>query len=214
MIKNIFFDFDGVLAESVNVKTEAFRNLYLPFGDKIADKVVEHHLANGGISRFEKIKLYHQEYLNISLTEEQVLEWADKFSELVLKGVIDSPEVEGANYFLDNYSKNYSCWIITGTPTEEIKTILEGRNMVSYFQEALGSPQKKSHWTEYLIEKHQLKRDEIVFIGDALADQEAATFSKLHFILRKNDENKHLFENYKGKEVKNLLSLEEQIKTL
>ena len=38
IIKNIFFDFDGVLAESVNVKTQAFHDLYLPFGEGIAKK--------------------------------------------------------------------------------------------------------------------------------------------------------------------------------
>lgn len=39
MIKAIFWDFDGVIAESVNVKTEAFYNLYLPYGIEIAEKV-------------------------------------------------------------------------------------------------------------------------------------------------------------------------------
>lgn len=53
MIKAIFWDFDGVIAESVNVKTEAFYNLYLPYGIEIAEKVRRHHLDNGGMSRFE-----------------------------------------------------------------------------------------------------------------------------------------------------------------
>ena len=30
-IKNIFFDFDGVIAESVNAKTDAFEEMYLPY---------------------------------------------------------------------------------------------------------------------------------------------------------------------------------------
>ena len=58
--KSVFvFDFDGVLADSVNIKTLAFYELYKEYGDSISSKVVEHHEANGGVSRFEKIKLYH-----------------------------------------------------------------------------------------------------------------------------------------------------------
>ena len=38
--KNIIFDFDGVLAESVHIKTHAFYLLYKQFGKEIAEKVV------------------------------------------------------------------------------------------------------------------------------------------------------------------------------
>lgn len=214
MIRHIFFDFDGVLAESVNVKTEAFRNLYLPFGDDVAKKVVEHHLAHGGISRFEKIKKYHQDFLGIDLDKDEILHWADKFSELVLKGVIESPEVKGAEDFLKKNFNTYQFWVITGTPTDEIKIILEKRNWNKYFQGAFGSPEKKNHWTEFLIEKHHINREETVFVGDATTDQEAATFSKLHFILRRNEDNKHLFENYNGLELNDLTNLNEILKSI
>ena len=63
MIKAIFWDFDGVIAESVNVKTEAFYNLYLPYGIEIAEKVRRHHLDNGGMSRFEKFRYYQTRLL-------------------------------------------------------------------------------------------------------------------------------------------------------
>ena len=36
MIKNIFFDFDGVIKDSVKVKSESFEKLFLPFGKKVA----------------------------------------------------------------------------------------------------------------------------------------------------------------------------------
>mgnify|MGYP006077874289 FL=1 len=51
-IKAIIFDYDGVIAESVNVKTEAFAELYKPYGTDIVQKVIKHHEANGGVSRF------------------------------------------------------------------------------------------------------------------------------------------------------------------
>ena len=53
---NIIFDFDGVITDSVNIKKEAFAELYSKYGSRIQKKVVNHHLEHGGISRFDKIK--------------------------------------------------------------------------------------------------------------------------------------------------------------
>ena len=48
MIKNILFDFDGVLVESVSIKAKAFEKMYLPYGVEMARRVVNHHLFRGG----------------------------------------------------------------------------------------------------------------------------------------------------------------------
>ena len=58
MVKCIIFDYDGVISESVNVKTQAFAKIYECFGSDVVEQVVKHHLANGGVSRYNKIKLY------------------------------------------------------------------------------------------------------------------------------------------------------------
>ena len=59
MIKGIIFDFDGVIAESIQMKTDAFATLYSDNGADIVQRVVSHHEANGGMSRFDKIKYYN-----------------------------------------------------------------------------------------------------------------------------------------------------------
>ena len=54
----IFWDFDGVIKESVSVKTDAYVKLFKPYGSDVCKQVKNHHLANGGMSRFNKIPLY------------------------------------------------------------------------------------------------------------------------------------------------------------
>ncbi|MBN1186619.1 MAG: HAD family hydrolase [Bacteroidales bacterium] len=213
MIRNILFDFDGVLAESVNVKTQAFRKLYEPFGEEIANKVVEHHLKNGGVSRFEKFKIYHS-WVGYCISEKEVKDLSDKFSEMVLKGVINAPEVKGTYEFLNNYYLKYNLWIISGTPTEEMKAIVKERGLEKYFKEIYGSPKKKYEWTEYVINKNSLIRSETVLIGDAKSDHEASLHSDLHYILRETAENIDLFKNYKGLRIKDLTNLLEILKSL
>ena len=73
MLKGIIFDFDGVIAESVNVKTQAFKKIYQQYGNEVVSEVIKHHLSNGGISRFEKFKLYHKKFLGKQLSEEQLV---------------------------------------------------------------------------------------------------------------------------------------------
>jgi len=208
MIKNIFFDFDGVLVESVNVKTEAFRKMYLPYGDEIATKVVEYHLANGGVSRFEKIKYWHYNHLNKELTKEQIEELAQEFSSLALKGVIEAEEVKGAFEFLEANNKKYQCWIITGTPGDEIVHILNEKDWHHFFIQAFGSPQKKQFWADHIISSNNLTPSETVFVGDALADYEAAKHAGVTFILRHTEDNKELFKNYTGLSINDISELE------
>ena len=59
------FEKAGGQAESVHIKTQAFYNMYVRYGEEIADQVVIHHKENGGMSRFEKFPYYHKTFLDI-----------------------------------------------------------------------------------------------------------------------------------------------------
>ena len=80
--KYVFFDFDGVIKESVNVKAEVFAELFKSYGQAFSKKVYDHHLTNGGMSRFKKIELY------LSWANENndscVEEVCNKFSHMVI----------------------------------------------------------------------------------------------------------------------------------
>lgn len=182
MIKSIIFDFDGVLADSVDIKTQAFAELYNEYGEKVVDKVVEHHLANGGISRFQKFKLYHREYLDITLTQDKLIELGEKFSEIVKQKVINAPYINGAYRFLKDYYNKYLIFICSGTPEEEIKEIIAKRRMDIFFKGVYGSPKRKKDLIEEIFSSSKLNRKEILFIGDALNDYDAARSEGIVFI--------------------------------
>jgi phosphoglycolate phosphatase-like HAD superfamily hydrolase len=211
-IKNIFFDFDGVLAESVSAKTEAFRAMYAPYGEEIAKQVVQYHIEHGGVSRYEKFKYWEKKFFNKDISEDKVQELAKQFSDLVLHKVIVSDEVLGAKAFIKKYFKKLNFWIITGTPTSEIEIIAKERGLTNYFKGIHGSPKNKRYWTEYLLKKYHLKREETLFLGDATTDLDAATFSNLHFALRENEENEEMFKDYEGNRFKDFFEFEERFK--
>ena len=113
MIRAIIYDFDGVICDSVHIKSEAFVELYTPFGDEIASAVKEYHLAHGGVSRFEKFRHWHKKYLGITLSDDEVMDLAKQFSVLVKKKVIASSYISGAQEYLNKHQKNYHQFICT-----------------------------------------------------------------------------------------------------
>ncbi|HXW99392.1 MAG TPA: HAD family hydrolase, partial [Methanomicrobiales archaeon] len=66
----LILDFDGVVLESVGVKTAAFRTLF-SFVPAHVDKIVEYHRRNTGVSRFDKFRYIYREILKDPLSEEQ-----------------------------------------------------------------------------------------------------------------------------------------------
>ena len=86
--------------------------------------------------------------------------------------------------------------------------IVEKRKLINFFIGICGSPKNKRYWTEYLIKTNKLIRDETIFLGDATTDLDAADFSKIHFALRENEENKEIFQDFKGLSFKNFYELE------
>ncbi len=210
MIKAILWDFDGVIADSVNVKTEGFYELYLPYGNHVAEKVKKYHLANGGMSRFKKFEYFQTVLLGQSspVPGKIIESLANRFSQLVLKKVINAPYVKGVQNTLEKYSHIVDNYIVSGTPMEEMKIIIKERKLDGYFNDVYGSPKDKKQLTDEIITKYGYYPNEIVFIGDALSDFEAAKHGGTFFILRKHSDNIELFKNYQSYSINDFLTFD------
>lgn len=210
-IKAVFYDFDGVIKDSTDIKSEAFRTLYQQFGRDVSDKVVAHHQAHGGVSRFEKIKLYHADYLNIHLSETEIKDWANRFAELVFQKVIECDYVAGAKESLQLLSEKYQQYIVTGTPETEIHQILERLGIWNNFKKAFGAPANKTEICKRILGEENLLPEEVVFIGDATTDYNAAKACGLHFVLREHSENLIYFKDLDVVRIKDLTKFESAI---
>jgi phosphoglycolate phosphatase-like HAD superfamily hydrolase len=182
MIRAIVYDFDGVICDSVNVKTAAFAEMYESYGEAVVAGVVAYHLANGGISRFEKFKYFSKHLLGKNISEEEVIVLANRFSNLVKQKVIVSAYLNGAFSFLLDHAKTHMQFICTGTPETEIIEILKARNISSYFTNIYGSPKTKDQIIEMIMNDYVLKKNEILFIGDAMTDYKAAITTGVSFV--------------------------------
>lgn len=180
--KAMFFDFDGVIVDSTKVKTEAFRELFRAYPDPIVNEVVAYHRMHGGISRVDKIRYSHEKIIEKPLFEEQVAAWSQKYSELVVEQVIAASWIPGAKELLDSLGKDMLVFVISGTPQDELRAVLERRMMSDYFLEILGSPVRKAEHIRMLLEKYQLEPQQCLFVGDAMTDYHAAQETGLKFV--------------------------------
>ncbi|MBF0228012.1 MAG: HAD family hydrolase [Desulfamplus sp.] len=188
-LKAVFFDFDGVILDSVNVKTEAFAKMFRSYGSEVEQKVVDYHLAHCGISRFNKFRYYYEKLLNKSINEEEIANLGDKFSQLVLQGVLEAPFIEGALESLQLLHKqNIPAFVVSGTPEEELKFIIKRRNIEVWFKEVHGSPRLKHEIIQDIQKRYNIESSKSLFVGDAMTDYNAAKATGTRFfgIVSKN----------------------------
>jgi len=194
MIKLIFFDFDGVIVESLDIKTKAFAELFESEGPDAVKKVTEYHLNNSGVSRYDKIRFIYKNMLGRPLGDDEFRALCEKFSKLVKNAVIAAPAVKGAMGFLEKYSSFYKCFLVSATPEKEIKDIIDKRGMARFFLEVYGSPAKKTDLVKKVLLSARIDPDEALYVGDALSDYEAARENGVNFVARMID-NELIFKD-------------------
>ena len=178
----IFFDFDGVLVDSTATKTNAYREIFKPYGPEIVSKIVAHHQRHGGISRVEKIKYAHNSIIEDSSSEAEIEKHVQKYSDLVFEKVVRVRWIPGAEEFVKQHFQHIPLFIISGTPEVELVEVVKRRDMAHYFREVLGAPIKKPEHIRSLGDRDQLEIGKCFFIGDALTDYHAARETGMPFI--------------------------------
>ncbi|GAB6037201.1 hypothetical protein JCM15519_17600 [Fundidesulfovibrio butyratiphilus] len=177
----VFFDFDGVLADSMEVKTRAFARLYADCGPEVQARVVDHHRNNGGMSRFEKFTVYAREFLGRELGDGESEALCSRFAAIVVEEVVAAPEIPGAEAFLDA-CRDLDCYVVSGTPQDEIREICLRRGLDGRFARILGSPVGKAEHVRAVLAERGYDPARCLFFGDASADYEAARQNDVPFL--------------------------------
>ena len=213
MIKTIIFDFDGVILESAGIKTDAFADVVKDYPKEQADAFVEYHMTHMGISRHVKFQYFIENILNQEYDMDKEKQLARVFSNIVFSKVMKCPFVPGAEEFLKRNYQKYDFFIASGTPIEELKEIVHGRNIGQYFKGIYGTPQKKEEIVESILSQYGFDRKQAVFVGDAGTDLNAAKNTGLSFVGRNTADNTAVFEEVRYK-VDSLLEMEEILEGL
>lgn len=193
----IIFDFDGVIVESGKIKTQAFAELYRPYGEAVVNAVVQFHTQNGGMSRYRKFRHFQEHLLNKPpLTEAQEKALDLRFSELVVEAVIAAEAVPGAMELIRQQSARIPLFVASGTPETELKIIVERRGLTRYFTEVRGAPAVKKTLIADILAAHAFNPESVLMIGDAMADLEGAEANGTAFLGRVHPDDPNPFPTY------------------
>lgn len=178
---NIIFDFDGVIKDSNNIKTEAFRGIYKNYDKNITNKIVQYHIENIGLSRYAKFKYIEEKILGNIYNDIIEKKLSNLFSEIVFSKILEANYVVGVIDFIKFLRKHDKrLFVASAAPEIELKKIIKAIELDDCFIAINGSPTKKV----VAIRKIMLTypNSKTLFFGDALSDYLAAKKAKCDFI--------------------------------
>jgi len=182
MIKNILWDFDGVILDSMKVRDWGFKEIFKNFKKEDIEKLIHYHNLNGGLSRYVKIRYFYEEILGKNITEYEILKYANDFSVLMRKALINPENLiqDSVNFIKENH-KNYSFHIVSGSDEDELRFLCGELKIEDYFISIHGSPTPKNELVKDLLKSYNYELDNTCLIGDSFNDYEAAMSNGIGF---------------------------------
>lgn len=181
-LQAMFFDFDGVILDSVEIKVEAFRDMYAQYGRSVVEAVERYQRLHGGVGRARKFEHFESDLLGQPATPDRIEALCDEYSRRVEEKVTACPWIAGARQFLEAWSARLPMYVISGTPEEELLRIARRRGVRGHFRIMRGSPTTKDDAIREFLTDGPYAPDRTVMIGDSLTDLEAARATDTRFI--------------------------------
>jgi phosphoglycolate phosphatase-like HAD superfamily hydrolase len=178
----LFFDVDGVLIDSVDIKGDCFVEVFSDY-PAMKQQVRSWHEENGGVNREDKIRAISREVIEVEENPDQLSRRVKRYANLVVTRVILAPEIPGASLALTRLKGKIPLFATSATPQVELKRILVAREVDNYFTEIFGWPVTKKAAIDCVMEKYSFYPDASVLIGDSIQDFESAQSAGVRFVL-------------------------------
>ena len=120
----VVFDCDGVILDSNRLKTEAFVSALDDEPDQYVDKMIAYHKANGGISRYKKLRYYFEEINPRKDAEKKIEQAISRFAEIVYRGLMECNYIPGVLDFIEEVKKKeLHIFVVSGSDEEELREV-------------------------------------------------------------------------------------------
>lgn len=196
-IRTIFWDFDGVILDSMNLRDWGFREIFKSFDAELVEQLIEYHRINGGLSRYVKIRHFYEKILNKAISEEQVMEYANQFSVLMKQELTNKDNlIMDSVRFIENNFNKCKFHVVSGSDQTELRFLCKELGVANFFLSIHGSPTPKTQLVKDLLDKYGYDKDSAILIGDSLNDYDAAVKNNISFYGYNNEDLKKVSSNY------------------
>ena len=186
--QTLVFDCDGVLLDSNRVKTEAFRLAAFPYGTTATERLVQHHVENGGVSRYKKFEHFLEKIVPAVMGHDGAprdLAACDAllsaYAAAVHEGLRTCAIAEGLEQLREKTP--HSRWlVVSGGDQAELRAVFDERGVADYFDGGIyGSPDAKPEILAREIANGNIQHPAI-FLGDSQYDYQCAKAAGLGFV--------------------------------
>lgn len=179
----ILYDFDGVIANTNNLKINAFEYALRDEPPNYVKKLIKYHIDNGGITRQEKFK-YYLSFISKEDSNVKYNSFLKDFSNYCQMNIHTMSLINGVDSFVESVNDNkIPQYIISGGNRDEIVSYLDNKNLLKYFTVIYGNPTPKRS-SMYELYKNYCNGQGVYF-GDAKLDYELARQYGMKFVFVK-----------------------------
>ena len=182
--KNLIFDCDGIILNSNKIKTEAFKEVVYHYGKEAAEELVNFHVMNGGISRYEKFNYFFETISsnhNLDKNSINVEKLIENYGSKVQKKL----EVCEISIHIMQYRK-YSdgvWYVVSGSDQNELIKIFKKKQLKNCFDGGIyGSPLSKDEIFKNIFKDKMDEISKSIYIGDSKYDYLAAKKIGMDFV--------------------------------
>ncbi|HIU17853.1 MAG TPA: HAD family hydrolase [Candidatus Avidesulfovibrio excrementigallinarum] len=173
-VQLLAFDCDGVILESMDVKSDAYARLAEPFGSEAMDRIRVFHALSGGVNRREKFRWMYQTFAGREPSPAELDDAAARFAELIRDGMRRTDLVPGILDVLERWHGQVPMVVCSGAPQKELAMFLTERGLAGYFDVIGGAPPSKTPLLRNLVQQAGVDPDAVIMIGDSFTDLAAA----------------------------------------
>jgi phosphoglycolate phosphatase-like HAD superfamily hydrolase len=170
----IIFDFDGVILDSAQLKIDAYITIYADEDPAKLRELVQHAHLHGGTTRRVKFAYYERELFGRSGDAETVERLSLRYSQLVYDAVLKCAFIDGAQSLLSAAAGKVDMHVVSGTPDDELRKVIEARGLARFFQSIYGAPATKPEAFARIVRLSGYNVTSVVAIGDSMTECWAA----------------------------------------
>ena len=174
MLSLLALDFDGVILDSMEVKTEAMRRVGEPFGPELCERLVMYQRIEGGVSRFEKFRWLYREAYGREITAAEMAAASDTFLKAIGDALKTCPLLPGVHEVLADWRGRVPICVCSGAPETDLAALLTERGMAECFTAIRGYPPAKTELLADIIRVTGADPATTVMVGDTITDERAA----------------------------------------
>jgi len=192
---SLVFDCDGVVLNSNKVKTRAFYEAALPYGEASAKALVDHHVVNGGVSRYRKFAYFLSQIVSRDAAGPGLDELLEVYARKVREGLMTC-EADPALLALRERTPSRPWFIVSGGDQAELREVFSARGLDYLFDGGIfGSPDSKDEILVRELESGKMLMPGL-FLGDSRYDHQASVNAGLDFVFIKQWTEFHDWESY------------------